>query len=88
MANNLINLSLEQIESLAVATEAFQYMVETLYKAMTPLIDTLVSILEELVIVVESVAHKVKKHNTPYNKVLKSRVYDRRTKLYRCRNTC
>ena len=34
MANNLINLSLEQIESLAVATEAFRYMVEILYKAM------------------------------------------------------
>lgn len=79
----------EEINALSGAVETFKKAIDALCKAIKPLFD---SIFDTIVEIMELNAYteeyRAVKHNTPYKKILKDRVYDKRTKLYKCRNSC
>lgn len=88
-----MNLSEEEMNTLSGSIEAFKYaideMIDALCKAIEPtfnaMADIMAKLLEESC---ERAIHKAIKHNTPYKRVFYNRVYDKRTKLHRCRNSC
>ena len=82
-------MSEEEINTLIGSVEAVKNaineMVDALCKAIKPIVDIMAKLLEEGC---EEAAHKAAKHNTQYKRVFYNRVYDKRTKLHKCRNSC
>ena len=84
-----MNLSEEEMNTLIGSVEAVKNaineMADALCKAIKPIVDIMAKLFEECC---ERAAHKAIKHNTPYKRAFYNRVYDKRTKLHKCRNNC
>lgn len=88
-----MNLTEEEMNTLTGSIEAFKdaidEMVDALCKAIKPVFDAMADIMAKLLEESrERVFYKVIKHNTPYKRVFYNRVYDKRPKLHKCRNSC
>lgn len=88
-----MNLSEEEMNTLVGSIESFKAaideMINALCKAIKPVLDALADIIaKSLEESRERAIRKAIKHNTPYKRVFYNRVYDKRTKLHKCRNNC
>ena len=88
-----MNLSEKEMNTLTGSIESFKdaidEMVGALCKAIKPALDAMADIMaKSLEESRERAIYKAIKHNTPYKRVFYSRVYDKRTKLHKCRNSC
>lgn len=88
-----MNLSEEEMNTLIGSIESFKdaidEMVDVFFKAIKPVLDAMADIMVKLLEEgCERAVYKAIKHNTPYKRVFYNRVYDKRIKLHKCRNSC